>query len=92
VPANNLNKSEGVGGGLHPSYIKDMRVDPEVVVRWRELRHMLNLQLDMFDQGRLSLKSSGVDVSADAIENLKREILDFDALISDDEAKQAAGI
>jgi hypothetical protein len=52
---------------------------------------MLILQLEMFDQGSLRLKASGVDVSADAIRNLEREIYDFDALISDDEAKQAAG-
>jgi hypothetical protein len=52
---------------------------------------MLVLQLEMFDQGSLSLKSSGVDVSVDAIRNLEREIYDFDALISDDEAKAAAG-
>ena len=49
---------------------------------------MLILQLEMFDQGSLSLKSSGVDVSADAIKNLEREIYDFDALISDDEEKE----
>jgi hypothetical protein len=53
---------------------------------------MLILQLEMFDQGNLSLKSGGVDVSGDAIRNLKREIFDFDALISDDEAKEAAGL
>lgn len=52
---------------------------------------MLVLQLEMFDQGSLSLKSSGVDVSVDAIRNLEREIYDFDALISDDEEKAAAG-
>jgi hypothetical protein len=68
-----------------------MRADPVVVQRWRQLRKMLILQLEMFDQGNLSLKSAGVDVSADAIRNLEREIFDFDALISDDEAKEAAG-
>jgi hypothetical protein len=68
-----------------------MRADPVVVERWRQLRQMLILQLEMFDQGNLSLKSGGLDVSADAIRNLEREILDFDALISDDEEKQAAG-
>lgn len=68
-----------------------MRVDPIVVQRWRELRQMLILQLDMFDKGNLSLKSGGVDVSGEAIGNLKREILTFDALISDDEAKGKAG-
>lgn len=68
-----------------------MRADPIVVQRWRQLRQMLILQLEMFDQGSLSLKSGGVDVSAEAIRNLEREIYDFDALISDDEAKAAAG-
>jgi hypothetical protein len=68
-----------------------MRADPVIVERWRQLRQMLILQLEMFDQGSLSLKSSGVDVSADAIKNLEREIYDFDALISDDEEKKAAG-
>ena len=69
-----------------------MRADPIVVERWRELRQMLIHQLEMFDQGNLSLKAGGVDVSAGAIRNLEREILDFDALISDDEAKEAAGL
>lgn len=69
-----------------------MRTDPVVVQRWRQLRQMLIHQLEMFDQGSLRLKSAGVDVSADAIRNLEREILDFDALISDDEAKEAAGV
>lgn len=69
-----------------------MRADPVVVQRWRQLRQILILQLEMFDQGSLSLKSAGVDVSADAIRNLEREICDFDALISDDEAQEAAGV
>jgi hypothetical protein len=68
-----------------------MRADPIVVQRWRDLRQMLISQLDMFDSGAISLKADSVDVSAEAIHNLKREILDFDALISDDEAKQSAG-
>ena len=68
-----------------------MRADPIVVRRWRELRQILILQLDMFDRGNLRLKSAGVDVSAEAISDLKREIFDFDALISDDEAREAAG-
>lgn len=52
---------------------------------------MLIRQLDMFHTGSISLTTDNVDVSAEAIANLKREIFDFDALISDDEAKQAAG-
>lgn len=69
-----------------------MRADPLIVQRWRDLREMLIRQLDMFDAGRISLKSDSLDVSAEAIANLKREIFAFDALISDDEAKQAAGL
>jgi len=64
-----------------------MRADPIVVQKWRDLRQMLIRQLDMFHAGSISLKTDSVDVSAEAMVNLKREILDFDALISDDEAK-----
>ena len=73
------------------AYVDQMRADPIVVQRWRDLRLMLIRQLDMFDTGSISLKTDSVDVSAEAIVNLKREIFDFDALISDDEAKEAAG-
>ena len=72
-------------------YAAKMRADPLVVQRWRDLREMLIRQLDMFDSGRISLRADSLDVSAEAIANLKREIFAFDALISDDEAKQAAG-
>jgi len=87
----NLGRDNETGKEVGSVYIWSMRADPIVVQRWRELRQMLILQLDMFDRGRLSLKSDGIDVSADAIENLKREIFEFDTLISDDEAKEAAG-
>ena len=53
---------------------------------------MLIRQLDMFDSGNISLKTNNIDVSGEAVANLRREIFDFDALISDDEAKQAAGL
>ncbi len=53
---------------------------------------MLMHQLDMFDSGSISLRSDSVDVSGEAMANLKREILEFDALISDDESKAAAGL
>jgi hypothetical protein len=74
------------------AYIGYMRADPIIVQRWRDLREMLIRQLDMFDSGNISLRSNSVDVSAEAIANLKREIFGFDALISDDEAKRAAGV
>jgi hypothetical protein len=66
-----------------------MRADPTVVERWRYLREMLIRQLDMFEQGNLSLKSGDLDVSTQAIAKLKREILEFDALILEDDAKQS---
>ena len=50
-----------------PAYIGDMRADPIVVQRWRDLRQMLIRQLDMFDNGNISLKTNNVDVSAEAI-------------------------
>jgi hypothetical protein len=68
-----------------------MRADPIVVQRWRDLREMLLRQLEMFETGRLSLTTDSVDVSASAIASLKREILDFDSLILEDEAREAAG-
>jgi hypothetical protein len=69
-----------------------MRTDPLVVQRWRDLREILIRQLDLFERGLLSLKANNVDISAGAVADLKREILDFDALILDDEAKAASGI
>ena len=51
---------------------------------------MLVQQLDMFETGRLSLKSAGVDIAPAAITKLKRSIDEFDALILEDEAKAGA--
>jgi hypothetical protein len=62
-----------------------MKTDPLVVLRWRELREMLIRQLEMFESGRLTLRTGNVDVSPDAVLALKRNILDFDALILADE-------
>jgi hypothetical protein len=67
-----------------------MRADPTVVERWRYLREILTQQLDRFEDGSLSLKSGSVDVSGRAIAKLQREILEFDALISEDDAKVAS--
>ena len=67
-----------------------MRADPLTVQRWRDLREMLIKQLDMFESGRLSLTTAGVDVSLPAIADLKRSILEFDALILEDETRQPA--
>ena len=63
-----------------------METDAEILQRWRDLRAMLIGQLDMFEKGSLVLRSGGVDVSTSAIADLKRSILDFDALITKGEA------
>ena len=67
-----------------------MRADPAIVQRWRDLRAMLITQLDMFETGRLSLTTAGLDVAPAAVADLKREILAFDALICEDEARADA--
>jgi hypothetical protein len=51
---------------------------------------MLIQQLDMFETGRLSLTSAGEDIAPAAIAKLKRSILEFDALILEDETAASA--
>lgn len=63
-----------------------METHAELVQRWRDLRTMLIKQLDMFESGALILRSNGVNVSPEAVADLKRSILEFDALIAQDEA------
>lgn len=63
-----------------------METDTQVVQRWRDLRAMLISQLDMFEKGSLVLHSNDVDISGAAIADLKRSILEFDALITKGEA------
>lgn len=63
-----------------------METQAEVVQRWRDLRTMLIQQLDMFETGALTLRSNGVNISAGAIADLRRSILEFDALIARDDA------
>jgi hypothetical protein len=57
-----------------------MEIQAQVIQRWRDLRTMLINQLDMFETGALTLRSNGVNISAEAITDLKRSILEFDAL------------
>lgn len=63
-----------------------METHAEVVQRWRDLRTMLIQQLDMFETGALVLRSNGVNISAETISDLRRSILEFEALIAKDEA------
>jgi hypothetical protein len=63
-----------------------METPVEVAQRWRDLRTMLIQQLDMFESGALILRSNGVNISEEAMADLRRSILEFDALIAKDEA------
>ncbi|HEY9236375.1 MAG TPA: hypothetical protein VIP08_15230 [Phenylobacterium sp.] len=64
-----------------------METHAEIVQRWRDLRTMLIDQLEMFETGALTLRSNGVNISSEAIVDLRRSILEFDALIAKDEAE-----
>ena len=64
-----------------------MRTPSEIVRRWRDLRTMLVEQLEMFETGALTLRSNRLDESAEAIGDLRRSILEFDALIGGEESE-----
>jgi hypothetical protein len=63
-----------------------MQTPAQVVQRWRDLRTMLIDQLDMFESGALTLRANGVNISASAIADLRRSIVEFDAMIAGHEA------
>ena len=58
-----------------------METEAEIAERWRYLRQLLIEQLAKFESGKLQIHSGEDNVSAGAIERLKREIEDFDGLI-----------
>ncbi|MBV9510509.1 MAG: hypothetical protein JO303_09550 [Caulobacteraceae bacterium] len=64
-----------------------METPAEIRERWRYLRDLLIEQLSQFESGALHLHSNSEDVSAGAIARLKRDIFDFDHLISQSEAR-----
>lgn len=70
-------------------YDERMETDAEVAQRWRDLREMLIQQLDMFESGALTLRSNGVNISASAMADLRRSILEFDALIAKEKPDNA---
>ncbi len=70
-------------------YDERMETDAEVAQRWRDLREMLIQQLDMFESGALTLRSNGVNISASAMADLRRSILEFDALIANEKPDNA---
>lgn len=70
-------------------YDERMETDAEVAQRWRDLREMLIQQLDMFESGALTLRSNGVNISVNAMADLRRSILEFDALIAKEKPDNA---
>src|ERR1700740_2991048 len=69
-------RSRGVALACGGAYSPQMQNHAQVIKRWRDLRAMLIEQLDMFETGALTLRSNGVNISADAVSGLKREILE----------------
>jgi hypothetical protein len=65
-----------------------METPAEIRERWRYLRDLLIDQLSRFESGALRLHANDVDVSANAIAKLKRNIMDFDTMISRSEARE----
>ena len=58
-----------------------METEAEIAVRWRHLRQLLTEQLARFESGALQIHSGDDNLSAGAIDRIKREIEDFDGLI-----------
>jgi len=81
-----LNDDAQMMSSLRPPGGETAAPEPgdHVMSRWRGLREMLIRQLDMFESGGLTLRANNADISASAIADLKRSILEFDALISAD--------
>jgi hypothetical protein len=72
--------SRRLPGGVEPT----SQSRAQIIQRWRDLREMLIQQLDMFESGGLTLRSNNADVSSSAIKDLKKNILEFDAMISEE--------
>jgi hypothetical protein len=60
----------------------------EIRQRWCYLRDLLIEQLARFETGALQMHSDELNISANAIKKLKRNILDFDELIARSEARE----
>ncbi|HUO11290.1 MAG TPA: hypothetical protein VMU37_00905 [Caulobacteraceae bacterium] len=70
-------------------YVRGMETDLEIANRWRYLRQLLREQLAQFEAGTLQIHAGAHNVSEGAIERLKKEIEDFDGLISVSERRSA---
>ena len=64
-----------------------MEARAKTVERWRFLRALLIQQLDAFESGVLQMHADDVNVSPAAMGKLRKEILEFDALIANNEER-----
>jgi hypothetical protein len=64
-----------------------METPAEIRERWAYLRDLLIDQLGRFESGALRIHTADVDVSAAAIEKLKKNIREFDELIARSDAR-----
>lgn len=71
------------------AYLKAMETQAEIRDRWCYLRDLLIEQLGQFESGALQVRANNIDVSAGAIAELKKNILDFDSLIARSHARDA---
>jgi hypothetical protein len=67
-----------------------MEAQAKVVERWRYLRTLLIQQLDAFESGGLQMHADDVNVSPAAMVRLRKEIVEFDALIAQDDERLRA--
>lgn len=65
-----------------------METPTEIRERWRYLRDLLIEQLGRFESGAMRLHQAGTDISPDAIATLKKNILEFDQMISLSEKRE----
>jgi hypothetical protein len=70
-------------------YVRRMETELEIANRWRYLRQLLHEQLAQFEAGTLQIHAGDENVSKAAIARLKREIDDFDGLISVSDRRNA---
>lgn len=66
-----------------------METPAEIRERWRYLRDLLIEQLGRFESGALQMHSNEENVSAGAIQMLKRHILEFDQMLARSLAREA---
>ena len=64
-----------------------METPAEIRARWSYLRDLLIDLLWRFEAGTLQMHAGGENVSDNAIEKLKRNIMDFDELIARSDAR-----